>query len=550
MVTGPPFLELAWGGYTLRAVKSGSRSPAAPTRLRLTGVAPDAVAVTVGGVATALGRDGSMTLARTLIQENDSIDVYVDGPMPSVLSTLPSSATIKGVFSQGSFQHFTLQYRGAVGEVEWKWATLQGTLMIHLESFPTKMDYRDDFAAIRRELERIAPMLTASASGQAGAGFDADSSLAQESNIEWITLVTRELDQLTTKMPRLLPALRRRVDRGASVVMSDRLRRARPVSRRAVPGSGRPTPLLVQRFTDSDVTPLNGHLRWEIDQLRAKALSVTTAEWYRVLDSELRVHVDRLLHSAMEWSKPLAHVPPVMNLPSLHTNLRDPLYEGVFRHLRQLRAALVPLQGASLVGLKDLPTLYEYWVFLRVVEILRARFPTVVSFDEPLVQRAGSHQVMVAGRRSRVRLRDDAGREVKCQYNRSFTDLPTTAQRPDAVIWIDDDARMLIIDAKYRIQSDSEYVARFGMPGPKREDINVIHRYRDAIVGSQPPHRQLTRGGLIAFPGRESARYRNHQFFRSWHSVRVGGVPMLPAGTTMMEELIAEYLADDTGGGS
>ncbi len=68
------------------------------------------------------------------------------------------------------------------------------------------------------------------------------------------------------------------------------------------------------------------------------------------------------------------------------------------------------------------------------------------------MQRVGSQLVMVAGRRSRITLQDDAGEEVRCEYNRAFVGLPTTDQRPDSVIWIDNVDRMLIIDAKYRIQ--------------------------------------------------------------------------------------------------
>ncbi|WP_162277394.1 DUF2357 domain-containing protein [Mycolicibacterium rutilum] len=496
----------------------------------------------------AIDAEGSAIVARPLVQENDTIDVYIDGPLPSTLSTAPNRATVRAVFRQGTFQHFTLQYRGAVGDVHWQWSTPNGQLTIELESFPTKLDYRKDFAAIRADLERIAPMLTASVSGAAGAGFETTSQNSQTTALEWMALVCRELDDLTEKMQRLLPMLRRRVDRSIRVLMSDRLRNARPISRRHQAQNRQSRPVLVQQVCDSEATPLNGHLRWEVDQLRGVVLSVTAAEWYQLLNSDLSAYVDQLLHRVTDWSNALAHIPPVMHLPNLQTNLRDPLYEGAFRHLRALRNSLIPLQGAALVGLKDLPTLYEYWVFLRIVEILRRRYAKVTSVGEPLVQRVGSQLVMVAGRRSRITLQDDAGEEVRCEYNRAFVGLPTTDQRPDSVIWIDNVDRMLIIDAKYRIQNDSEYVARFGTPGPLAADINVIHRYRDAIVHTQPPYRQIAHGGLIAFPGRDSARYRNHRFFRSWHAVRVGGVPMLPKNTAMMEEIIGSFLDNQRGG--
>ncbi|WP_081586695.1 DUF2357 domain-containing protein [Mycolicibacterium hassiacum] len=548
MVTKREFLTVVWGAYTLRALTGTSRPPFSPTRLCFKGVDPEALSVYAHGINLTLNSQGDAVVARPLVRENDAIDVYIDGPLPSTLSTAPNPETIRSVFRQGDFQHFTLRYRGSVGDIRWCWSTPNGQLVIQLESFPTKLDYREDFAAIRKDLERIAPMLTASASGAAGAEFAATSEASQSTALEWMTLVNRELNELTVKMGRLLPVLRRRVDRTVRVAMSDRLRNARPISHRHRVTGWRSTPVLVQQLCDSDATPLNGHLRWEVDQLRAVVMGVASSEWYQDLNSSLRLYVDQLFERVNDWSKALAHIPPVMHLPNLQTNLRDPLYEGAFRHLRALKNALVPLQGASLVGLKDLPTLYEYWVYLSVVAVLRRRFTKVVSITEPLVQRVGSHLVMVAGRRSRITMRDDLGREIRCEYNRAFMGLPTTDQRPDSVIWIGSVDRMLIIDAKYRVQNDSDYVSRFGMPGPLAEDINTIHRYRDAIVHTQAPHRRIVYGGLVAFPGRDSARYRNHRFYRSWHAVRIGGVPMLPNNTAMMEELLDAYLSDLPGG--
>ncbi len=43
-------------------------------------------------------------------------------------------------------------------------------------------------------------------------------------------------------------------------------------------------------------------------------------------------------------------------------------------------------------------------------------------------------------------------------------------------------------------------------------------------------------------PGRETSRYVNHQFYRSWLSVRIGGMPMLPSANGLMEQAINDYL--------
>ena len=44
-----------------------------------------------------------------------------------------------------------------------------------------------------------------------------------------------------------------------------------------------------------------------------------------------------------------------------------------------------------------------------------------------------------------------------------------------------------IFDAKYRIDfaETSHYKRKYGTPGPMEEDINTMHRYRDALVVEQ-----------------------------------------------------------------
>ena len=45
-----------------------------------------------------------------------------------------------------------------------------------------------------------------------------------------------------------------------------------------------------------------------------------------------------------------------------------------------------------------------------------------------------------------------------------------------------DKAYEFVFDAKYKIDTSTEYQKSYGGVGPKEEDINTMHRYRDAIV--------------------------------------------------------------------
>lgn len=108
------------------------------------------------------------------------------------------------------------------------------------------------------------------------------------------------------------------------------------------------------------------------------------------------------------------------------------------------------------------------------------------------------------------------GRRLRLVYSRLFSSLPTLAQQPDNVIQLAEDNQVHILDAKYRVGADLAYLRQFESPGPTADDINTMHRYRDAIVlasgrpaeyermnhlfGEGLPHEDagLLKGGLYA----------------------------------------------------
>lgn len=547
MVKKSQLLEVEFGPYALWAVRHGD--PPFPGRDGSTylevaaSVRDHRVAVRVADdrydLASAVQR---IHMPQPLIGENSVVSIYIEGPIPSSIRAAPRSDSARERFARGGFQHFEVRYRGAVGEVSWTWETAEGAVEISLECFPSKLDYRRDFDEIRSAIERVAPSLTASAGGAAAAGFSATNDSTQGSDLEWLQMVEWNYLDLKAAIERLLPSLRRQLQSQSSVTTRDRMRRSKPSSRRAYAPGRANAAIEVTSLVDGEASAVNGYLKWEVERLRSVTLGVVGAKWFTKLDPSLQRPVSALAEDVARWSKRMRHIPVVMALPNLQVKLRDPLYESAFRSIYSLRQALEPLIEARPVGLKDLPTLYEYWVFLQVVEILRDRFPLIVRQSEMMVQRAGPDLVLTPGRRSEVVLADDDGKEVACQYNRLFTKLPTANQKPDAVISIRGGQRLLLIDAKYRLGRDPDYIRQYGLEGPLAEDINVLHRYRDAIVGVDKPHARRSQAGLIAFPGRESSRYQNHKFYRSWLSVRVGGIPMLPAGNGLMSQVIKDYL--------
>jgi hypothetical protein len=540
-------LQLDWRGYRLTAVgqlrELWPPSASVTTQLRLDPVRPD-MTVNVLGVAAVAVAD--LPLSRPVLHEDAVVDVYLEGPGPATLSVRPRAQSAELVHSNARLQHYRVSYRGAVGDVDWTWLAGDGQQRLRLEVFPSKLDYRRDYVAIRDELMQVAPQLVLSVTGQAGQALAADATTPQQVELEWLEHVRRERQRLADGMARLLPRLRSEVRLEQVVLMSDRARRSRPAARRDYrllrPGAT-PRPLAVEVSSTTVQTPINGYLRWELDQLVAKTSAVLAQGWVEKADEQIQDGLRDLARAAGQWQQALADIVPVPHAAGLHIRMRDPRYAAVLSAIRRLRQGLEPNRDEGLVGLKDLPTLYEYWVYLTVVSRLRQRYPQVVSEGRSLVRRVGGELVMSRGALSRFVLRDDSGRQVTALYNRKFGGLPTTAQQPDAVIQVEDQDGLLIIDAKYRLGRDREYLARYGCEGPLEEDINVLHRYRDALVHAESPYQRRVAAGLIAFPGRDTRKYRAHRFCRSWPAVWVGGVPLLPGSVELLDECLDQFFA-------
>ena len=76
-------------------------------------------------------------------------------------------------------------------------------------------------------------------------------------------------------------------------------------------------------------------------------------------------------------------------------------------------------------------------------------------------------------------------------------------------------------------------------PGPMEEDINTMHRYRDALVVEQEgPFERTAYGAYVLFPWNQEEAYENHPFYKSIEKVNIGGFPFLPNATRLVEQFL------------
>lgn len=479
-----------------------------------------------------------MRIERPLLFENVAYDVYLQGADSANFLTMPDRRTARFHYSDEAITHYQLRYDSAVGDVRWRWEVAGHVFDLELEVFPSKLEYRTDFAQIKADLERISHGLLADLRG-ATALRTAHVPSTTSTTAEWVSSLRSEARHLEHGMRSLLPRLREQVTCEPQSVPSDRIRARSILSRssasRLAAGS-RPRHVDVRSKVLSRSTTLNGHLRWEIETFLSTARRVVSGDWLAAVDDELSELVRAMVKEADTWRRELQDVKPVASVPHLQTRLRDPLYGRVFSSLRRLRSGLAEADSSEFLGLKDIALLYELWAYLKVTEVARRRFPIVVAGTALFMSAEGDGFRVARGEHSKIVLSDDRGRMIATYFNRNFGSLPTTNQKPDIVV--ESGGILLVVDAKYRVGRSSDYLKKFGSRGPEEDDINVLHRYRDAIVNGEGE--RLVSGGIIVFPELDETTYRAHHFYKCWPIARIAGAPLLPGATTVIEELLAD----------
>jgi predicted component of viral defense system (DUF524 family) len=223
-----------------------------------------------------------------------------------------------------------------------------------------------------------------------------------------------------------------------------------------------------------------------------------------------------------------------------------------YRELRDayLRLLLSPcvrwegLEQLLQVPSRDVPTLYEYWCFFALADVLSRATGICPDWRDFVRFNRDVWEVRIQrGIRARLRIGP-----ATLWYNRGFSrpnsySLPL---RPDYTIEIE--GRCLLFDAKYRLEwtelraalqeeepEETDREATF-----RRADLYKMHTYRDAIRGA--------RAVFILYPGTEFSAfgitekpYENPQDLSPGFA-GVGAVPVRPGQTGTLEAVVRALL--------
>ncbi len=559
---------------TWSAVKAPRRVPVGRVGLlRLTALREGLVfgaATFRAGVPLEVAREPAM-LDGPILQEQSEYEVYVragEGRRAALRHEDPELAAALHEEEDGRVLHGIVDFGGHIGRSTFT-LTLDGVAEVafEVEVFPSKLDYASDYEAIVADVQEIATALGLvylASTRQAGVTVPAD----RPTELEWALLLRGVLDTLEralrhvarhplrglTRRPaprragqvqRADAAIRAAVERGRGEGGTTTLPGGLPVRERLP--TGRPTPTLdtpEHRWLAAQLAATRRRLGALRRKTAHKPASAAQAQALAELDA-LEVRLAALIRL-----EPLAAVqgepPPGFTSQALQ---HAPGYREAYGAFLTLRRGLRIAGGPLALPVKDLPALYEMWCFLTTLRILAAVPGVTLDLHEVFRVHADGLDVnLVRGQQTEVRASGPGGRTIVVAYDASIQHpLLLTPQRPDLLLTVEDRGwprLSLVLDAKYRLDDSPAYVARYGAPGPPDDALNVLHRYRDAILepvedrkAPPPPPKRSVVQAAAAYPYRppHDSDFAGSLLYQSLGKVGIGAIPLLPGGTELLE---------------
>ena len=205
---------------------------------------------------------------------------------------------------------------------------------------------------------------------------------------------------------------------------------------------------------------------------------------------------------------------------------------------------------------KNISTLYEFWCFLALIKIAKEEMNLNVTYNDLIKIKSSKIKVdLQKGNTSEIRFsNEDRDEELSIYYNKEFTKdgkrIFTYNQIPDIALKFTKKGFKkpfwYVFDAKYRFDEKGDD----GLPAGKQEynvpqdAIGQLHRYRDAILHSEPDtgtYRGAIKnlGGIILYPYPKSEKeFEENTFYSSIEQVNIGALPFLPSKSSLVSVLL------------
>ena len=468
-----------------------------------------------------------------------------------------------------------LQFQNEVGYTTFEIRSLDKSLAeVTLEIFPSKLDYQKDYrkllSEVNDEIYNLAFHFIKKTYLGASIKLDGNPSRA-----EFYRLVSKHFQQFIRAINQIEKQPHHKLEQTYIKVRGDQLNKLDSHSRKYLQ---RRSQLFVEVENGIEIhgkvmmpragvkpkkelqydTVENRYVKWMMQRLIHKlddlmiSIENEKKRWKEKLDPEL---MKRLIDMKQQlekrrktefWRK----IGPLnQSVMSLVLQMA-PGYRDAFQIFLTVSKGLM-LQGKLYqMSVKDVATLYEYWTFLKLGQILTKKY-TLLSQDIVQVSREGLFVNLEANRTAKRVFQHPITKEkIELTYQKYEKNLPTIPQKPDTMLTIEKKGKdyryNYVFDAKYRIdyaQEGSYYKNRYITPGPLEEDINTMHRYRDSLVMmNNGPYERTAFGAYVLFPWSDEAVYQDHHFYESIDKVNIGGLPFLPNATNLVERFVERLI--------
>ena len=441
-------------------------------------------------------------------------------------------------------------------------------LKITIEIFPSKIDYKKDYLSIVSDVTQEVYNLVFDFLKKTYESFDISSS-RKSSPVEFFAIIKKIYDEYISAADMVLRSPHHLLQQEAEVLPQQKIHRYDMKTLHWLEKHPRQVISTPQGFQIDKALAVRKYVTYNTRENRlTKYMLEQTArrlEQFRKQYIAIRKKTDNaildLINQMIAGIRRRCSTGFMNEVPSVpsHSGMSlvfsmAPGYRQLYRCYLLLQHGLAVSGNVFDISVKDLAVLYEYWCFIKLNSMLKEKYE-LLSQDIIKTDGTGLSVSLIKGNSSRVKYRDKkTGDVITLSYNPKEVNVPTVTQRPDNVLCLQkngaDCKYEYVFDAKYRINPSipgTDYHNNISStPGPEVDDINTMHRYRDAIVyhhGAAHYERTMF-GAYVLFPYANEEEYRHHRFFKSIDEVNIGGLPFLPSATSMVTDMLDDLIDD------
>lgn len=460
-----------------------------------------------------------------------------------------------------------LHFQNEVGFSEFE--ILEGqdcVLRVRIEVFPTKLDYKKDYTNLLREINEEIYNLAYNFIKRTHLRGSAEL-FKDPSPAEFYRLIEKHFMDYERALASIEKHPHHQLVTTYKEVRGDRLRKQDSYSRaylkknvhkmvdveRGIPIGNRtvmPTKGLLIKKQHTVDTHENRYVKFTMERIVSKLEYLVAAIKKVFPEKETDTELISKLDVIIKTLRYKLRAPFWQNIDKLDRSINSLVlqmgngYREVFQIYVTISKSIV-LQGELYkMSVKDIATLYEYWTFLKLGSILQKY---CISGEQNIIQ-ISNDGLFLNLQRNKIAQRKfilpKTGEQIILHYQyKTGQHGPTVTQKPDSMLSIEKQGKdylfQYIFDAKYRIK-----VGKNMIPGPKEDDINTMHRYRDSIVAERNGGYERTAfGAYVLFPWHEELIYKEHALYESIRKVNIGGLPFLPNTTMLVEQVIHSLLS-------